>query len=156
MNLEKKIARLLIRQQKTLAIAESCTGGLLSHRLTNISGSSQFFKLGVIAYSNEFKSKILKITPQTLRQHGAVSVEVVQGMAQAIRRVAKTDLGIAITGIAGPTGGTKNKPVGMVYLAVATSRRVIGLKCLLKGSRLEIKKQATTCALKVLEQLLQK
>lgn len=154
MKIEEKIARKLIKSQKTLAIAESCTGGLLSHRLTNIPGSSDFLKLDVVAYSNEAKMKLLKVAPDTLKRHGAVSQEAAIAMAQGVRKILKTDFGIGITGIAGPTGGSKSKPVGLTYIVVNTKLETLCLKCLFEGPRTSIKAQAATQALQLLNEFL--
>lgn len=154
MKIEQKIASLLRKKHKTLSIAESCTGGLLSHRITNIPGSSDYFKLGIIAYANEFKNKLLNIPEIIIQAKGAVSKEVALLMAKNIRRLAKTDFGIGITGIAGPSGATKNKPVGLVYIAVSSSRKSIVKKFNFKGSRIEVKMQAAIHALKLLTKLL--
>ncbi len=154
MPLERIVARLLIARRKTLAIAESCTGGLLTDRLTNISGSSQFLEAAVVAYSNEAKQKLLKIPSRMLRQHGAVSKQTASAMAQSIRTIHKTDFGIGITGIAGPTGATKTKPVGLVYIAVSVSAETLCLQCLFKGNRTHIKRQAATQALRLLKRCL--
>ncbi|OGX24634.1 MAG: hypothetical protein A3D10_00465 [Omnitrophica WOR_2 bacterium RIFCSPHIGHO2_02_FULL_48_11] len=154
MRLEEKVARRLFRQKKTIALAESCTGGLLGHRLTNISGSSRYLKLGLVVYSYEAKEKLLKIPRQTLRQYGAVSDPVTTQLAQNVRKILKTDFGVGITGIAGPTGATKTKPLGLVYIAVATKRKIICVKYLFKGSRISIKTQAADKALQLLLEFL--
>lgn len=116
--LEGVIARLLTERGLTLALAESCTGGLISHRLTNISGSSKYFERGVISYSNGAKVELLKVDEDKLIQHGAVSLEVAQQMAAGIKAVSGTDLGLAITGILGPTGATAEKPIGLVFVGI--------------------------------------
>jgi len=154
MRKEQKIADLLINSKKTLSIAESCTGGLLSNRLTNIAGSSNFLKLALIAYSNDAKTKILKVPPSTLHKHGAVSSQTAIAMAKGARKIFKTDFGIGITGIAGPTGGTKTKPVGLVYIAVCTNVETLCLEYQFRGTRLSIKSQAATQALRLLHEFL--
>lgn len=154
MPLEAEIARLLTAKKKTLAAAESCTGGLLAHRLTNISGSSKFFKLGVVTYSNDAKSQFLGVPAQLIRKYGAVSKEVVSAMALGVRKKAKADFGIGISGIAGPTGGTKAKPVGLVYIAVAGPKNFICAHCRFKGNRLKVKQQAADQALTFLSDFL--
>jgi len=138
----------------TLGIAESCTGGLVSHRLTNIPGSSHFLKVGIIAYSNEAKKRLLGVKAHLLRNFGAVSAEVAQAMAKGIQNKFKCDFGIGITGIAGPTGATQTKPVGLVYIAASCGTKTIIKKFLLKGNRLSVKSQAATNALKLLLKLL--
>lgn len=150
MSWEEKIVALLKIQNQTLAVAESCSGGLLSHRLTNIPGSSAFFVGGVIAYDNSVKIKFLKIPPQTLHQHGAVSAEVALAMAKNVRKLFRTDLGLGITGIAGPGGGTARKPVGLVYIAVADVQQALVIHKIFTGNRRAIKKHAATAALKLL------
>ncbi len=154
MSLEEKIAQCLINGKKTLSLAESCTGGRLADLLTNVSGSSKFFKLGVIVYSNEAKVRLLKIRPVILKKHGAVSEQVAQLMARQVRRLQKTDFGIAITGIAGPTGGTSVKPVGLTYIAVAAKEKTLCLKYVFPGNRSQVKTQAARRALKMLFQFL--
>lgn len=174
MSLEKTVARLLADRHKTLAIAESCTGGLLTHRLTNISGSSRFLEAAVVAYSNKAKQRLLKISSRMLRQHGAVSKETALAMARAVREIHKTDFGIGITGIAGPTGAAKTKPVGLVYIALsvpaegearlrrgspkAARRRrpaeTLCLQCRFKGNRINIKQKAAAQALRLLKKCL--
>ena len=150
MTLEEKVAQALISHQKTLAVAESCTGGLLTHRLTNIPGSSNFLKLGIVTYSNESKKKLLGVSSRTLRHHGAVSSQTAIAMAKGIRLIHKTDFGIGITGIAGPTGGTKKKPVGLTFIAIQTPQETLCLKYLFRKKRSGIKSQAATSAMKLL------
>lgn len=117
--LESVVGSLLTEKGKTLAAAESCTGGLVSARLTDISGSSNYVKLNVVSYANEAKMELLGVTEQVLKSFGAVSAECAEQMAKGIRQVAKSDLGLSVTGIAGPTGGTVEKPVGLVYIGLA-------------------------------------
>jgi PncC family amidohydrolase len=154
MKSHEKVAKALIGQRKTLAIAESCTGGLISHTLTNIQGSSTFLKIGIIAYSNEAKVNILKVLPSTLKKHGAVSEQVAIEMAKGVRKLQKTDFGLSVTGIAGPTGGTKRKPIGLVYLAISTKNECLCLKCLFSGTRTEIKSKTTKESLNLLLEFL--
>jgi nicotinamide-nucleotide amidase len=154
MRLEEKIAKALLKRRKTLSIAESCTGGLLTHRLTNIPGSSGFLMATVVSYSNASKIKILKVPPALVKKHGAVSLAVAQRMAQGVRRLLNTDFGISITGIAGPGGGTKDKPVGLTFIGLATRRKVVCEAHMYKGTRLRIKEQATQRALELLEESL--
>lgn len=154
MRIEEKVAEFLIRAKKTLAIAESCTGGLLANRLTNIPGSSHFLKCALVAYSNEAKIKLLKVPEAVLRKYGAVSAQVAISMAQGTRKLLKTDFGVGITGIAGPSGGTKAKPVGLTFIAVATNTETLCLECHFQGTRKSIKKQTTTQALQLLYEFL--
>ncbi len=145
--LESSVVNSLIKRGLTIATAESCTGGLLSHRLTNVSGSSKCFKSGVIVYENEAKENFLGVSHKTLTRHGAVSSPVAIEMARAIKHYACTDIGVAITGIAGPTGGTKSKPVGLVYIALVTDKRCTVQNAIFRGSREDIKFQASQTAL---------
>jgi len=117
--LEEVVGRLLRLQGKTVAVAESCTGGLIVHRITNVPGSSEYFERGIVAYSNRAKEELLQVPSSLIEQHGAVSPEVACAMAAGVRRLARTDLGVAVTGIAGPGGGTEAKPVGLTYIALA-------------------------------------
>jgi PncC family amidohydrolase len=150
MQLEKKIAKKLIAGQKTLSVAESCTGGLLTHRLTNISGSSAFLIATVVSYSNRAKIKLLKVPLSVIVAKGAVSAQVAELMACNTKKLFNTDFGVAITGIAGPTGGTAQKPVGLVFIAVAGHKKLITERNIFKGSRLQIKAQAAQRALELL------
>ncbi len=117
--LESVVANKLKKQNLTLALAESCTGGLLSQRLTELAGSSAYTKTNIITYSNESKTKMLQVEPNILEQFGAVSEEVALQMAEGVQKLAQTDLGLAITGIAGPDGGSIQKPIGLVYIAIS-------------------------------------
>jgi len=117
--LEEVLGKLLTERKKTIAVAESCTGGLIGARITNVSGSSQYFERGVITYSNAAKSELLKIPGAVIEKHGAVSDVVAVLMAEGVRKLAGADLGLSATGIAGPTGGTLQKPVGLVYIGFA-------------------------------------
>jgi nicotinamide-nucleotide amidase len=117
--MEETVGRLLRERGLTLAVAESCTGGLIGHRVTDVPGSSAYFLLGVASYSNEAKEEVLGVSAETLRRFGAVSTEAAEEMAQGVRRVAGADIGVSTTGIAGPGGGTPEKPVGTVCIAVA-------------------------------------
>ncbi len=155
MRIEKKVAKLLTNQRKTLSIAESCTGGLLCHRLTNIAGSSNFFKIGLVVYSNDAKMKFLKIPSTVLIEHGAVSCEVARRMAQEIRKKLQTDFGIGITGIAGPGGATARKPIGLTFIAISKKNETISKQFIFKGNRSTIKSQAATWALRMLLSFLQ-
>ncbi|HZK25901.1 MAG TPA: competence/damage-inducible protein A [Oscillospiraceae bacterium] len=144
------VAELLEKSQLKLALAESCTGGYLAHTLTNIAGSSKFFVAGLVTYSNAAKSKLLDIPLQFIEEHDAVSAEVGRAMASNVRRAAQSDLGIGITGIAGPTGGTAAKPVGLVYIALATPATVTCQRFNFFGKRENIKERAVISALNML------
>jgi nicotinamide-nucleotide amidase len=154
MRIEEKVAKSLTSAQKSLSIAESCTGGLLSNRLTNMPGSSNFLKLSVVAYSNEAKIKILNVSRKQIAKYGAVSSQVAISMAQGIRKIQKTDFGIGITGIAGPTGATKTKPVGLTFIAISSEVETLCVKCRFPGARISIKNQAATLALQLLDEFL--
>jgi nicotinamide-nucleotide amidase len=117
--MEETVGRLLNERELTLAVAESCTGGLIGHRITDVPGSSAYFLLGVATYSNDAKERVLGVRAETLREHGAVSTQTAEEMAEGVRRLAGADLGVSTTGIAGPGGGTDDKPVGTVCIAVA-------------------------------------
>lgn len=153
MNIQE-IASLLSNAQKTVAVAESCTGGLIAHTLTNISGSSLYFSAGFVVYSNEAKSCFLKIPPKTIARFGAVSKQVAVAMAQNVRVLARTDIGLAATGIAGPGGGNTKKPVGTVYIALATADSTWVKQFLFHGARIDIKKKTTNAALLLLKKCL--
>jgi PncC family amidohydrolase len=148
MKLEKAIGDLLREKGWTLSIAESCTGGLINDRITDIPGSSDYFMGGMVNYSNESKEKHLGVPKKEIKRYGAVSPLVAKKMAQGVRRTFRTTFGLSTTGIAGPTGGTKEKPVGLVYIGLAKGKRTWVTKLNLEGSRREIKEKATEKALK--------
>lgn len=147
---EEKLLKALEAKKRTLSLAESCTGGLLANRLTNIPGSSKVFLLGIIAYANSAKCRLLKIPEKIIQSYGAVSSPTARLMAGSARRLAKADLAAGITGIAGPGGATKNKPAGTVFIAVSSGKKSIVKKFFFKGSRLRIKKQAADKAIEML------
>ena len=136
-DLVKKVSDRLINQKLKVATAESYTGGLLAHILTNISGSSNYFEREIVSYSNQTKTQLLDVPVDLLIEHGAVSEPVARLMADNIRIKSNVDIGISTTGIAGPTGGTKEKPVGLVYIAVSTKDLTRVEKNLFTGNRLE-------------------
>jgi len=148
--LEVEVGELLRRKGLTLAVAESCTGGLLGMRITEVSGASDYFRGGIIAYSNEVKRDVLGVPAEVLEKHGAVSPECAQAMAEGARRVCATDLALAITGIAGPTGGTAEKPVGLVYIALAGPSGVRVERHEFCGSRQGVRWSASEVALALL------
>ena len=145
--LEQEVAGLLLALKITIAIAESCTGGLICHRLTNISGSSEYLEAGVVSYSNRSKMALLGVPEQIVRDHGAVSEACVRAMALGVKRLADTDMGLSVSGIAGPTGGTADKPVGTVHMALAWKEDVTCWRYLFKGCRREIKERTSEEAL---------
>src|SRR5512139_2160195 len=142
-SLEKLIGDLLREKGWTLSIAESCTGGLICDRITNVSGSSDYFMGGMVTYSNESKAKHLGIPLNYMKKHGAVSPQVAKKMAQGVRKAFGTTFGLSTTGVAGPTGGTKRSPVGRVFIGLAVGRKVLVKKLDLKGARRQIKEKAT-------------
>lgn len=149
------VGKLLEQQGLTLCCAESCTGGLIASRLTDVPGSSTYFQYGVVTYSNWAKEHFLKVNAQTLQQYGAVSEETAQEMVRGVKAIGQTDLALAVTGIAGPGGGSPQKPVGLVYIAVADCERVISRECRFHGTREEIKQQTVDQALFMVKTLLE-
>lgn len=147
MKIEKSIGELLRKKGWTLSIAESCTGGLICDRVTNVPGSSDYFMGGMVTYSNESKAKHLGVPMADIRRHGAVSPLVANKMAQGVRKAFGTTFGLSTTGIAGPTGGSKEKPVGLVFIGLSSGRKTLGIKLKLKGNRRDIKVRATEKAL---------
>ena len=140
-NKSKKIVSLLKRKKLKISFAESCTGGLLSSAITSVSGSSKVFNLGLVAYSNQSKIKVLKISKKLIRKYGAVSEQVCKAMAKNVSKIGKTNMSISITGIAGPSGGTKQKPVGLVYVGIKRANKVKVNRYLFKNKgRLYIQK----------------
>ena len=146
-SIESKVAGLLMRGHQTIAVAESCTGGLICNRLTNISGSSEYLEMGIVAYGNQTKMKLLDVPEAIIADHGAVSEACVRAMASGIRRLAGTHLGLAVSGIAGPTGGTPDKPVGTVFVALAWEGGETCHRFSFEGNRWQIKEQSATEAL---------
>ena len=154
-SLEASVGRLLKDRGLKIAVAESCTGGLISHRLTEISGSSAYFECGIVVYSNESKMELLKVPRKLIEAYGAVSPETAAKMAEGVRSVSRADLGLATTGIAGPTGGTPEKPVGTVYIALADSEEVRVESFQFSGTRTQIKIVAAQAALDLVRCFLQ-
>lgn len=147
--LEEKIGKMLRDNHLTLAAAESCTGGLVGHRVTNVAGSSDYYVGSVTAYANETKMRILGVRPETLEAHGAVSSETVIEMSEGICRALNASLGIAISGIAGPGGGTSEKPVGTVWFGVAGPQGTHTRRFQFTGDRIAVKDQAAETALQL-------
>ena len=146
----KIISDLLKKNHITIATAESCTGGLIAHTLTNISGSSEYFDRGFVTYSNIAKIDTLDVPKTLLDKYGAVSKEVAEAMANGIRTKSNVDIGISTTGIAGPTGGTIEKPVGLVYIAISSNEKTIVKKYKFSGDRLQNKENTCNAALQML------
>jgi PncC family amidohydrolase len=167
LKLAVRVGDLLRRQNLTLATAESCTGGLVGDWITDVPGSSDYYVGGVVAYSNEAKMHLLGVKSGTLRRSGAVSAATARQMAAGVRSLFGADVGVAVTGIAGPFGGTAKKPVGLVYVAVAAPDRRQKAKaksqkptvkieeCRFRGSRREIKEQAAVAAMGLLGKMLE-
>lgn len=137
----------LSRRGLTIAVAESCTGGLISHRITNVPGSSRYFLMGTVAYSNEVKVERLGVDAALLEKVGAVSRDVALAMARGIRQAASSDIGAGVTGIAGPAGGTPEKPVGLVFIAAVTGEDVRVERHVFTGDRAAVKRQTADAAL---------
>ncbi len=133
--LEEYVGDLLRVQKLTLATAESCTGGLIGHRLTNIAGSSDYYLGGIIAYSNQAKMQVLNVQEKTLMIYGAVSEQVASEMARGARIALHSDMAVSVTGIAGPGGGTSEKPVGLTYIALATPELLLVRRFVWDGNR---------------------
>ncbi|MCR4291488.1 MAG: competence/damage-inducible protein A [Candidatus Kuenenia sp.] len=146
-SLEYAVYELLREKNATLAVAESCTGGLVSDKLTNIPGISDYFLEGIVAYSNKAKVNILNVPESCIATHGAVSPQVAEAMAKGVRKVSEASIGIGITGIAGPGGGTDKKPVGLVYIAITGDNFTEVKKCLFHGARISNKHFSTNTAL---------
>ena len=160
-DLTSQVAELLKQYQLTIATAESCTGGWIGKELTAIAGSSSFFNGGIIAYSNEVKQKLLNVSLETINEDGAVSETVAQAMACGAKQVLESDIAIAVTGIAGPTGGTEEKPVGTVWFAWALPEKlskhgntVITDKQVFAGSREDVRLSTVLHALEKIKQIL--
>lgn len=143
MRQEKLLGRLLKERSLKIAVAESCTGGLIASRITDIDGASGYFEAGFTAYSNRAKSLFLKVPEEIIKEKGAVSSEVAGLMAEGVRVETGVDIGVSSTGIAGPTGGTKEKPVGTVYIGLSCNEGTFVRRLTLKGDRIEIKKQTS-------------
>ena len=144
----KSLVRKLAKKKLKISFAESCTGGLLASTITSISGASKVFNLGLITYSNQAKVKILKINRNIIRKYGAVSHETCLAMVENLSKISKANINVSITGIAGPKGGTKQKPIGLVYIGLKTGNKIRIIKCLFKNKqRSSIQKATVTKAL---------
>ncbi|MHA1149656.1 MAG: CinA family protein [Promethearchaeota archaeon] len=135
----EKIIQEFTKKQISLSLAESCTGGYISHMITNISGSSKVFERGIISYSNQAKIELLNVNPRDIKKFGAVSEQVAEQMAENIRIQSKVDIGIGITGIAGPTGATPSKPLGLVYIGFSTKENTFVKESIFNTDRILFK-----------------
>lgn len=153
--LEIKIGKVLREKGQRLAVAESCTGGLVGHRITNISGSSTYYQGSVTAYAYEAKVRLLNVKWETLEKYGAVSDETVSEMALGVRVALAADVGVSISGIAGPTGGTPDKPVGLVYFGLSAAEGIWTRHTMFDGDRVAVKEQAADYAMQFLLDFLQ-
>ena len=154
-NLSLKIVKLLTKKKLTVSFAESCTGGLLASSITSISGSSKVFNMGLITYSNNAKVKLLKVPKKTITKYGAVSYETCLSMVKNLSKISRSNISISITGVAGPNGGTKEKPVGLVYVGLKKGSKTIIKKNLFKSKkRVSIQKATVNQALKMILNIL--
>ncbi len=154
-NLYLKIVKLLTKKKLTVSFAESCTGGLLASSITSISGSSKVFNMGLVTYSNNAKVKLLKVPKKTITKYGAVSYETCLSMVKNLSKISKSNISVSITGVAGPNGGTKAKPVGLVYIGLKKRSKIIIKKNLFKSKkRISIQKATTMEAFKMILSIL--
>ena len=154
-NLSLKLVKLLTKKKLTVSFAESCTGGLLASSITSISGSSKIFNMGLVTYSNNAKIKLLKVPKKTISKFGAVSYETCLSMVKNLSKISKSNISISITGVAGPNGGTKEKPVGLVYIGLKKGSKIIIKKNLFKSKkRISIQKATVNQTLKMILNIL--
>ena len=139
----KSLVRLLTKKKLKLSIAESCTGGLLASSITSISGVSKIFDLGLVTYSNQAKIRILRVNKNIIKKYGAVSHQCCLAMVNNLSKISKANINVSITGIAGPKGGTKQKPVGLVYIGVKKGKKIQIIKCLFKSKKRSSIQKAT-------------
>ena len=139
----KSLIELLTRKKLKISVAESCTGGLLASSITSVSGASKVFNLGLVTYSNQAKINILKINKNIIKKYGAVSHECCSAMVKNLSRISKANINVSITGIAGPKGGTKQKPVGLVYIGVKKGNKILINRCLFKSKKRSSIQKAT-------------
>ena len=151
---EELVGKLLEGRRLTLGLAESCTGGMIAARITGVPGSSAYFKGCVVSYDNSVKENVLGVSGWELESCGAVSGEVARSMAVGSRRLLDSDISLGVTGIAGPGGGSPEKPVGLVYIALSSSERIITKEMRLKGNRAEVREQVVVSALELLQNYL--
>ena len=153
-NLANKLVKKLIQKKLRISFAESCTGGMLSSTITSVSGSSKIFDLGFVTYSNKAKINILKVPKRIIVKHGAVSQECCLSMVKNLSKISKANISISITGIAGPNGGTKLKPVGLVYIGIKKENRIIIKENLFKSkNRISIQKASVIASLKIIDKM---
>ena len=152
--LESVVGKMLLKSKKTLSLAESCTGGLIQNRITNVSGSSRYFLGGIVSYSNKLKTSLLKVSKKEIKKYGAVSKEVALSMAEGVRKITSSDIALGITGIAGPLGSTKKKPIGLVYISLVDKKFKIVKEYRFVGSREDIKLLSSNAALNLLRAFL--
>jgi nicotinamide-nucleotide amidase len=152
--LEEEIGNLLLKNSLTLGVVESATGGLISHRITNVSGSSDYYKGSVTSYSNEIKTEVVGVKEETITRYGAVSSQVAEEMAEGGRKLLNVDICLSDTGIAGPTGATSEKPVGLFYIGLSSEKGVQTQRHIFQGNREENKRSAAGAALKILREYL--
>ena len=149
--LSQNIVSVLSKKKLKISFAESCTGGLLSSSITSISGSSKIFTLGLVTYSNQSKTSVLKVPKNIIRKHGAVSYETCFSMVKNLSKITKTNISVSITGVAGPKGGTKQKPVGLVYIGIKKGNKTLVKKYLFKNKkRIFIQRAAVNKALNLI------
>ena len=154
-NLANKVVEKLIKKKLKVSFAESCTGGLLSSSITSISGSSKIFNLGLVTYSNKAKMDILNVPKKIINKYGAVSKECCLSMVKNLSKISKANISVSITGIAGPNGGTKLKPVGLVYFGVKKGNKIITKKKLFKNkNRISVQKVAVSTALNIINNII--
>ena len=139
----QKVIKLLSKKKLKISFAESCTGGLLSSSITSISGSSKIFTMGLVTYSNQAKINILKVPKKIIMKHGAVSYETCLSMVKNLNKISKTNISVSITGVAGPKGGTKEKPVGLVYIGIKKGNKILVKKNYFKSNKRSIIQMAT-------------
>ena len=144
-----------LEKKLTVTTAESCTGGMIASSIVSVSGSSAIFKSSVVTYSNEMKSKILNIPLTLINENGAVSKVIAYTMAYNVLNLINSDISIAVTGIAGPGGGSKNKPIGLVYIGIGTKQNIVTKRYLFKGNRLKIRQETTLEALKLSNKIIE-
>ena len=151
----KNLIKKLIKKKLKISFAESCTGGMLASSITSISGASKVFNLGLVTYSNQAKIKILRVNKSIIKNYGAVSAECCKAMVINLEKISKADINVSVTGIAGPNGGTKNKPVGLVFIGVKKSNKLVIFKNLFKSkSRNFIQKATVKKTLKIINSLI--